>query len=381
MKRYPRTKQPKGFNEATTDVMRSRINFIIDHQVNLDASPGFPYAALAKDNAELMDNCREFVVSAVLNRLHLLATTDTTGMTPRQLIEQGLMDPVRFFIKNEPHSLSKQKSLRYRLISSVSIVDQLVERLLCNTQNKAEIAEWSTCPSAPGLGLSEDKDLETIWHIAEDHISNMAEADVTGFDWSVQDWELKADALMRLKLMGAKSSSPVAKIMMARVYCLSNSVYCLSDGTMLSQDEPGIQLSGSFNTSSTNSRIRVLIALLVGADWAYAMGDDCIEDYIENAKEKYATLGHPLKFYEKCKDSFEFCSSRFKDGKAHPVDGTKTLFRLLTKKRLDENLILQFEMDMRHSPKINDFRKVIAAHLRQNPSIFIDDSTVLQHFD
>lgn len=40
-----------------------------------------------------------------------------------------LVDPVRFFVKNEPHSVDKVLNRRFRLISSFSVVDSIVQRL------------------------------------------------------------------------------------------------------------------------------------------------------------------------------------------------------------------------------------------------------------
>ena len=39
-------------------------------------------------------------------------------------------DPIKVFVKQEPHKMSKIKQERYRLISGVSLVDTLVDRLL-----------------------------------------------------------------------------------------------------------------------------------------------------------------------------------------------------------------------------------------------------------
>jgi hypothetical protein len=181
----------------------------------------------------------------------------------------------------------------------------------------------------------------------------MAEADVTGWDWSVKEWELLEDARMRAHLGSFTKMS--AKALLNRQYCASRSVYAMPNGKLRVLNENGVLLSGCYLTSSTNSRLRVLVAYLIGARWAFAMGDDCVEDYVENAREKYAAYGHPLKMYVRKDRDFEFCSLINTPHGAWPVDGTKTLFRLIEQKRITEELVAQFQLEMRNSPRLEEF--------------------------
>jgi len=336
---------------------------LITECINEDAGPGVPLCQLNTKNDELIANHAELVIEAVIARLNLLSKLDCGTMTPKELLESGAVDPVRIFIKNEPHSMSKVQSERWRIISSVSLIDQLIERLLFAKQNKTEIKNWRQCPSAPGLGLSLDKDLADVWNIVNEHAhgtlkGNAAEADVTGFDWSVQEWELLDDAEMRCRLMSADAFT--RKIIMNRVHCLCRTVYCTSTGRLIAQTTYGVQLSGSYNTSSTNSRIRVYIAMHIGALWAFAMGDDCVEDPVDDAPAKYAQLGHALKFYQVCDETFEFCSNVFSATTAYPVDGTKTLYRAMEQRNWDPIFAEQFRREMQRHPRLQEFMSVLA---------------------
>lgn len=282
---------------------------------------------------------------------------------PVLLVQQGLCDPVRLFVKDEPHNVAKLSEGRVRLIMSVSLVDQLIERLLYTEQNKAEIKAWTDIPSKPGIGLH-DGGIDAILDSVVPHYSEAAEADVSGFDWSVQEWELNADAEMRIKLAFApnKESRVVFdSLVRGRTYCLARTLYSLSDGRLIAQRRPGVQLSGSFNTSSTNSRIRALLTRLVGARWCIAMGDDCVESYVEGAIKRYNELGHTVKFYKKCEDNrFEFCSQIFdvEKRKAWPASLDKMLVRLLSHRQPSEEeklgLIAQFLYEARHSPELQE---------------------------
>lgn len=358
LQKYPHTMPAVGFEDGHIDekLIRRRLSLMMDNVINLDAGPGVPYSLLAGDNKTLIANHEKRVFDAVITRLHVLANCDLTELKdPADLVRAGCTDPVRVFVKKEPHAKKKQLSKRWRLISSVSIVDNLIERLLFSTQNKKEVQLWESIPSAPGIGLSLDEGLESlrtrIMKYAQGDASQIAESDIIGFDWSVQAWELKFDAEMRCQLMGANAL--LRKLIHARVHCLSRSIYVTCSGRMIAQTHPGIQLSGSYNTSSSNSRIRVALAYLVGCTWAVAMGDDALEEYQEgDMSAKYAVLGHPIKMYTKCTDSFTFCSAHFPlAGRLpYPDPATKTLFRLLEQRTITDELIAQYTQEIRHRP-------------------------------
>lgn len=316
-----------------------------------------PWTKLSSDNEQFVQEHLPLIKRAVLERLKLYLTIpldEILAMGPQQLVEAGIADPLRQFVKGEPHSTRKVKAQRHRLISAVSLIDQIIERLLCTNQNKLEIANWMDCPSAPGLGLSDDAQLKQLYEqIMDISGGSLAEADVTGWDWSVQKWELMAEAELRIKL--GSFTATARKCIRVRYHCLCESVYAMPDGSLVELIHGGVQVSGCFNTSSTNSRLRVLVAYLVGAEWAKAMGDDCVEDPVEEAEEKYAELGHSLKMYQRRKDQFEFCSMIFSEEGAWPVDGTKTLFNLLEQKLITPELLYQFRQEMRNHPRREEF--------------------------
>lgn len=304
----------------------------------------------------------EFITEVVLERLRALLELDlTVDHTAEELYEAGMADLVRLFVKDEPHNKRKQSSKRWRLIMAISAADQIIERLLCDKQNKTEIRNWKDHPSAPGISLSDDVELNQFYkRVMQAKATGagpnpaIAEADVTGWDWSVKHWELMYEAELRIAL--GHFSPTAARIIRARYYCVSHSCYAFPDGRVYALPEGGVQLSGCYNTSSTNSRLRVVVAMLSGASWAIAMGDDCLEEFVEDARESYARYGHPLKMYERQEDEFEFCSMLFRpDCHPHPVDGTKTLFRLLEQKTYTRGLLLQFDMEMRNHPRRKEF--------------------------
>jgi hypothetical protein len=322
-----------------------------------DSSPGVPYSSLGGTNAEVLKYHQPLIVDAVVDRIQRLLSIDTEGLGSRDLIQLGLCDPVRLFVKNEPHKEAKTKAGRFRLIMSVSLVDQLVERLISSRQNRAEIMRWESIPSKPGIGL-DDFSVATIWEQVAPVFKEgkLMETDISGFDWSVQEWELRLDMEARVKLCSA--GPLLTKVMMNRVYCTAHSVFSLSDGSLIEQLDGGIQKSGSYNTSSTNSRIRVMLAYMAGSPWCIAMGDDSLEYYVPGSLEIYSHLGHDIKDHRVASQSFEFCSHQFQEGVAAPVNWSKTLYRLLSQPqskidRLGEEFVQQFCYEMRHSKELS----------------------------
>uniref|UniRef100_A0AAD2KQ57 P1-P2 fusion protein n=1 Tax=Kalanchoe marnieriana polerovirus TaxID=2885086 RepID=A0AAD2KQ57_9VIRU len=319
-------------------------NFLIDFKqavfsLELDAGIGVPYIAYGKPtHRSWVEDQALLPVLAKLTffRLQKMLEVSFEEMTPEELVTHGLCDPIRLFVKGEPHKQSKLDEGRYRLIMSVSLVDQLVARVLFQNQNKREIALWRAIPSKPGFGLSTDEQVREfveslarqVGTTSEDVILNwknyLTPTDCSGFDWSVADWMLQDDMIVRNRLT-IDLNPTTERLRACWLKCISNSMLCLSDGTLLAQTTPGVQKSGSYNTSSTNSRIRVMAAYHCGAKWAVAMGDDALESCPANL-DGYKQLG----FKVEVSGQLEFCSHVFKaPDLALPVNANKMLYKLI----------------------------------------------------
>jgi len=301
-------------------------------------------------------------------------------MSPIQLVQNGIRDPVRLFVKTEPHKLKKLRANKLRLISGVSLVDQIKERILCSAQNLAEIDHWQTCSSKPGIGLDDDS-LQAMASCFKDLLSGgpVVSMDVVGWDWSVKEWELFADAEARRRLSGSKKGSLYDFLLRVQAYCVSRTVFVLPDGSLLSQVSPGVQLSGSYNTSSSNSRMRVLATLVarimaghaVGPVAMKAMGDDSVERHLEGVKECLERLGHEIKEVEVNNElaGISFCSHVWRDdGFAEPVNVVKTMYRFLSHPPGSASYLdwyAQLLWVLRHSPVFDKYRDVAFARVER----------------
>lgn len=348
---------------------RDDIARAISH-VNLDGSPGLPLAASYQTKGEALAAQPDLIADAVDARLCLLLHSDLREGSPDAytLFESGLADPVRLFIKNEPHPKAKVDTGRLRLISSRSLVDELVERVVFGALNELEIEKWTTIPSKPGMGLSQDEQVaELNSYLDSLGRSTLRSSDVSGWDWNVKGWCFEMDAERRIRQTNAGPTSMWARLARNVMYCLARSVFVLSDGRMFAQLQPGIMKSGSYLTSSSNSAMRVMLARLVGAEWCFAMGDDAVESCVEGAVGRYEEYGFRITGYSDDPE-YEFCSHRFvRSGIAIPLNGWKGLFRLLSHGVVDEELLCQFRHEYRHDPLLGRYLSILRSCLTSLP--------------
>ncbi len=306
-----------------------------------------------------------------MERIELLRNFDVNqNLQPQQLVRMFLCDPCKAFVKNEPHSIKKLLSGKLRLIFSVSLIDNIIARLLHSLQNREEILNWKVIPPSAGLGLDDPglAAIQTIISSMELSVGRIDSSDVSGWDFSVQLFELEADLERRIALNGSHGTD-WERVARAHLYCMSRKVIVLSDGVMYQQLIPGFMPSGWYLTASTNSNIRAMahyhLALEAGIKPAVkTMGDDAVEAALKSPVEAYASLGHIIKSTENVTSKkFEFCSTHFENGKGVPVNIDKQLVNLLSYQPLTYNEGLdrfqQFCYELRHYPHLEELEKLI----------------------
>lgn len=290
------------------------------------------------------------------------------------MVKEGLCDAIRVFVKNEPHKRKKLLDGRQRLIWSVSLVDNTIARLLCSLQNITEILNWSTISSKPGMGLNDEGCTRLTQYVKEMLRDGTCDSsDLQGFDFSVKESDLLDDLERRLDLNGGRGTV-WERVARNHYYCMSRKVVTLSDGTMYQQLDYGIMPSGWYNTSGTNTFVRTkdhaYIAIKQdklhedGKPAVMAMGDDALERTLDNPEEEYRLLGKVLTDNTDVNlNDFEFCSTRFVNGKGRPVNVDKQLTNLLNSKPVDYSqcfkLFDQFTYEMRHHPDLDKFTELV----------------------
>jgi len=342
----------------------------LEHCISLlkaDASPGIPYILRSRDNAGLIEKYKDEVKTFVKDRITLrLNTAHYRHLTPVQLVEAGLVDPVRLFIKDELHKTSKLKEGRLRLIMSVSVVDKLIEMVLIRRIKETEVNNWHSIPSVPGLGFTDEM---SVYFFDQVHgMERPVSSDVSGWDWSCQQW-LHDDAGEFTIRQCLNATEEWKHLIRMDAYLAGHSLYSTSDGDLLVLDVPGNINSGRFQTSRGNSLCRNIVRMHVSDDFSRpnqsrSMGDDCIEDYVSDAVNKYKQLGIDIKVYDEIENEFEFCSRIFTKFGSYPANPEKLLGNILMTqpKTMEELLtwISAFESEMKNHPEIETYVKVLS---------------------
>ncbi|UQZ09594.1 putative RNA-dependent RNA polymerase [Freshwater macrophyte associated sobeli-like virus 1] len=268
--------------------------------VKPDSSPGVPYAGIynKQTNQEMFDEpgAELAIWTAVFNRL--LALTSRKPV-PRDK-KRGLLefrklsdaeyaaavnaehcDVIRMFIKNEPHTLSKARDRRWRLIASVSIVDQIIQRILHGPLNNAEKLLSHKQSHCIGLGHGDDKIavLASKFRAGVSPPSTTAvSSDVSNFDFSLYPDHFAVDQEYRRLVHRCEPGDWWTQVSASFEQLLLNARFIAGDGKIV-VPRFGVQKSGSFCTSSSNSHIRAFISYVSGAESCMVIGDDAVEFY------------------------------------------------------------------------------------------------------
>jgi hypothetical protein len=369
---YPKTPVPTVIKMIIKEDWAGVVLLIQDLMPTLkkDASSGFPLMRLQPNKGPLIEKEQSLVISAVVDRLKLYVSFG--GKLPEtalELFQAKLVDPVRLFVKGEPHH-KRKIGVAERLISSVSVIDEIIARLLFTNQDSAEIAHWTVCPSRPGMGF-DDVGIKKFSAWIDSRYAagrTLASSDVKAWDFSFKGWMFSADVKMRTALLtGATEKESALFTLMATTHhhCLGRSLYVLSDGSVYEQMFFGKMESGSKATTPVNSRARALLCVLCGSHplCVASMGDDCIEEATSNPT-RYEELGFKLKMFEPSRDGrkLEFCCHEFSRGGLSEVERInieKSLFRMLHEP-FTQDLLDQFKYEFRHSSDLGSALELIS---------------------
>lgn len=359
---YPRSSLPVV---ATEHFAKKHIIEVLA-SVNKTSSPGMPWGLLANSKGQLIEKNEKLLVDAVIARLRVLLETpleNLKAMTPAEKVRAFACDPMRVFVKKEMHPVRKKETKRWRLIMSCSIVDEVVDALLFESQSKLEYYLWDKIPSAPGMGLDTKEQIQKLLRPFEGILGDLVSSDVKGWDWSLRQWHFDAFRDMHLCLV-KDVNERYRHLVEARLECIIDKVFVTSGGTMVTASYKGIMPSGVRITSSGNSKIRNIVAGLAAQSRNKSSGDDHFglpEDY-DTLIERYARLGHELTDVKRGDGiGVEFCSHYLTlDGRAIPLKPLKLLANALNKEWTDE-LQAALEYNLRDHPEKSRFLSVAAA--------------------
>lgn len=217
----------------------------------------------------------------------------------QRLLHDGLeADPLKVFVKQEPHKESKLAEGRYRLISGVSLVDTVIDRILFGPMMRRILSPANVLRTPCAVGWAPNRG---GWRYLATYYRDGFSIDRKAWDWTVCEW-LVVIWEQFLKNLHPDHPAWWAGLVTKRFTSLFyTAVFSFPDGQLVQQASPGIMKSGCLLTLLLNSVgqsvLHILAQLRLGKDpldnMPMAMGDDTLQrpfDYMEPYAEKLAEM-------------------------------------------------------------------------------------------
>lgn len=191
-------------------------------------------------------------------------------------------DNIKVFVKPEPHKVAKLREGRLRLISGVSMVDTMIDRILFGWLAHKAMTTVSKTPCRVGW-----TPLMSGWRELRKRFIGkpILCLDKSAWDWTVQPWLI--DVLFLFVNELAESPGHWWRCAAANRFnaLFVSAKYEFGDGTIVQQEGKGIMKSGCYLTLLLNSvsqvALHVAASLRLGVDPTLnvpqAMGDDTIQ--------------------------------------------------------------------------------------------------------
>lgn len=282
-----------------------------------NSSPGYPYCLNTPTNRILFSAGEEGVPDpSALEQVYLLV---------QERLADRTSDPVRLFIKPEPHSIRKLEQGRYRLISSVSVVDQIIDHMLFGDMNEVMIKNHVFLPTKPGW-----VPYVGGWKFVP--MRKMVSCDKSAWDWTVKPWLIECELELRIRL--CENMTPEWKELAIWRYerLFFENTFVTSGGLFLKQKQPGVMKSGCVNTITSNSLMQVLLHLRVAHERGvhlgefWAMGDDVMQELQDDDYFELLSQYCSLKQVDRL---VEFAGMRYYGSRTEPQYHGKHAFNLL----------------------------------------------------
>lgn len=247
-------------------------------------------------------------------------------------------DPLNIFIKVEATKLKKIESGAYRIISGVSLVDNLVDRVIFGWINRAAVATPGKTPCMVGW-----TPLRGGWKRVVEAFSGKVLncLDKSAWDWTYLEWMVRAtqDFILDLAVDAPEWWKHMVRARIKALYL--DAEYQLKDGTRLKQNFWGIQKSGSLLTIIVNSIMQDFIDILALAPKAKAksvkknrkkmiMGDDTSFEEVDDLESYVSEIGFlgPVVKELNRQSWVEFAGFAFIEGACWPTQWRKHLFNI-----------------------------------------------------
>jgi hypothetical protein len=327
-------------------------------------------------NAAVIDSLGDEVAAAAAVRLESIFALDDRELleiasNPELAYLRGLRDPVMPFLKSEPHPLRKIREGRYRMICGVSLIDQLVERLLLSPFVGRLKLAYPRGALLSGIGFDKDHVQplgEEVDRLCAETSCPVVSTDAVGWDGLIENW-LFGDAV---ELIASRCTNPsrnletgllfwcatcIAPIYVVELTCGDGRVVLCALLKAKAKHMP----SGSYWTTPVNGVMRLLVAFYAAVEAAKTAGDDNLSwtQLSSGALARASELkGFPLRDVTVHPDGkFEFCSHTFSrnaegEWSCYLNEGNvqKALYKALTARAVNPEGVLSVRNELLDAP-------------------------------
>lgn len=330
---------------------------------NLDwtSSPGYPWLRMATNNRQFF----KYVDGVGPDPYRL----EYVWNVVQQYISEAKADPIRLFIKQEPTKVTKLAKDKARLISSVSVIDQIIDHMLFDPANQALVEACLDVPSKVGWSQYMGG-----WKIMPSE--TWLAADKSAWDWTVMPWILELILELRTRLCETKGEllNRWTALATQRYRLLfQDCVFVNSSGLLFKQNYAGVMKSGCVNTIADNSMAQYLLHLRVcfelGIDVGafYCMGDDTLQTMDRSNVSEYCNLLAQFCVLKESHFSNEFAGSRFYGRRIEPLYRGKHAWKLLhVNDEYLQELAFSYQL-LYHRSRYAGFIELFFSHLGANP--------------
>lgn len=344
-------------------------------EIDMDSSPGCSALAVFGTTNKQIFNYKDGQVDPERVRM----VKEVVRHRFDQLLKgEKQADPIKVFIKNEPHKVEKLKEERYRLISAVSLTDTIIDRILFGWLQRKALAVVGSTPCLCGW-----TPLQGGWRYLRAWAKGMKvlSLDKRAFDWTVQAfmrylWE---EFLIGLGVNAADWWVRLVRIRMTLLF--EEAVFQFPDGEQVRQDSPGIMKSGCFLTlllnSVAQSMLHYLAQLRLGkrptANQPKVVGDDTIQRTFDDVHD-YEAVFKQLGIFVKrpaVKTWIDFVGFTISSKQCIPAYWDKHLFKLQYAKL--EDSIFSYQIIYANDPVMLKFYQQVAAEL--DATLVVDVTT------
>lgn len=256
---------------------------------------------------------------------------------------QEVADPIYVFVKPEPHTKAKIEQGRYRLISAVSLVDTLVDRILLGWLQRVCLATVGQTPCLVGWTPTGGgwRELQRLFRGQP-----VLCLDKSSFDWTVQQWlvELWLEFILALPVGKPPWFDRVVTLRFRMLFELAE--FEFQDGVRAKQNGVGIMKSGCYLTLLLNavgqSILHNLASVRCGTNnpQPCCVGDDTVQVSPRDLEAYVAamlTTGAKVKG-AKIRSWIEFVGFAINDKTCWPAYWKKHLYKLQFAPNLEQTL-------------------------------------------